>query len=360
MALNSSSGLDLLTDTRLTLYFTKQLATWVRYKKIRKSRAPSILIVHIFIWSFHNPGHCHSLFVEGRRSGLARCLWSLGCNRREHEMTREMSTHSMSLPVCNFCGSWFRVRRSWGRQTPIRRYTKTKRVISAEASKHAYGMRAVPEQGMSIRRGGIGVTFLLNFCLEPNYVELTNCEYEKQNSRCNTWYDHLRKISDFICHGVSWRNSWTYVPLTYQSEHLLMWANSSVMIFDWPSRPGASGILFLSWGIDIRIAPVETRYLKRGLLPEVCRASRTCPTVTWVRSQLMVKRNNADNRVEPGRQTCISMSLLGRTVPSLTLEKLSMSVVHMLKLDMTSIVISFWIGRLPFEKVTARRVPVRK
>ena len=48
-----------------------------------------------------------------------------------------------------------------------------------------------------------------------------------------------------------------------------------------------------------------------------------------------------NKRAEPGRQTCISMSLLGRTVPSLALEKLSVSVVHMLKLDMTSTVISF-------------------
>lgn len=132
------------------------------------------------------------------------------------------------------------------------------------------------------------------------------------------------------------------------------------MVFNSPSRPGASGILFLSWGMDIRIAPAEARCFKRDFLPEIRRASKTCPIVTWVRSQLMVKRNNANKRAEPGRQTCISMSLLSRTVPSLVLEKLSMSMVHMLKLDMTSTVISFWIGRLPFGKVIARKVLVRK
>lgn len=111
-----------------------------------------------------------------------------------------------------------------------------------------------------------------------------------------------------------------------------------------PSKPGASGILFRSWGTTMRTAPDEMICGNRAFKSCSRRAIKTCPIVTWARIQPTVNKRSVKKRASFGRVTCMSISRLTFFVPFAWVEKLSKSTVSMLKLEVTSIVAIFRIG----------------
>src|SRR5260370_21561236 len=63
-----------------------------------------------------------------------------------------------------------------------------------------------------------------------------------------------------------------------------------------PSKPGASGMLFRSWGTAMRIAPDEM--ICGNMAFKLCsrRAIKTCPIVTWARIHPPVNKRSLKNR----------------------------------------------------------------
>ena len=106
----------------------------------------------------------------------------------------------------------------------------------------------------------------------------------------------------------------------------------------------------------MRTAPDETICGNRAFKPYSLRAIKTCPIVTWARTQLTVNKRSVKKRASFGRVTCMSISRLTSSTPFALVEKLSKSMVSMSKLEVTSIVAIFRIGIVWLSNEIARMV----